>query len=152
MYVLGTFVVLLLLGFFAGRANENKHYKSILLREKQLLHIPTINTKKPELYLPEGVNVLESKLVSGCVVVSMDYFKMFLASLRNLVGGQVRSYETMLDRGRREAILRMKANAGSPGLIANLRVETSTIGRDANNKSVGSIEVFAYATAVYYQK
>jgi uncharacterized protein YbjQ (UPF0145 family) len=46
--------------------------------------------------------------VSGSVVVSVDYFKRFLAGLRTLVGGRVTSYETLLDRARREAILRCK--------------------------------------------
>ena len=36
-------------------------------------------------------------LVSGNVVVSVDHFKRFLAGLRNIVGGRLKAYETILD-------------------------------------------------------
>jgi len=67
------------------------------------------------------------------------------------VGGNVRSYETLVDRGRREAILRMKEATPSPDIIINLRIETSTIGKSANRGSIGSIEVLAYGTAIRYR-
>ena len=38
-------------------------------------------------------------------------FKRFLANLRRLIGGRVKSYESILDRARREALLRMKTEA-----------------------------------------
>ncbi|MCP4154744.1 MAG: YbjQ family protein [bacterium] len=142
-------ILLCIIGYFVGSYLEKKHYKSIKKREKETLSLPVVNTKKADVFLETGQNITSSKMVSGCVVVSIDYFKRFLASLRNLIGGNVRSYETLVDRGRREAVLRMKEAAGSPDMIINLRIETSTIGRSANQKSVGSIEVFAYGTAIY---
>ena len=48
---------------------------------------------------------------SSRVVISLDHFKRFLAGLRALVGGRIRSYETLLDRARREALMRMKEAA-----------------------------------------
>jgi uncharacterized protein YbjQ (UPF0145 family) len=130
--------------------NESKHYKSIEEREKKTLNLPVVNMKKPETVLEKGKQIASAKLVSGSVVVSLDYFKMVAASLRNLVGGNVRSYETLVDRGRREAILRMKEAAGPVDIIMNVRVETSTIGKDPNRGSVGSVEVLAYGTAIKY--
>lgn len=145
------FIVLLLLGYFVGRMNEKNHYKSIEERERRTLTLPTVTMKKVESLIPKGKQVERAELAVGSVVVSIDYFKMVMAGLRNLVGGNVKAYETLVDRGRREALLRMKASAGDADLIANVRIETSTIGRDPQQKSVGSIEVLAYGTAIKYR-
>ena len=145
-------ICLLLLGFVAGSIMEKAHYQSIKEREKKTLHLPVVNMKDVEKILSPGQTVMSAQLVSGCVVISIDYFKQFLASLKNLVGGNVVSYETLVDRGRREAILRMKEAAQSPDIIVNLRIETSTLGRSANERGIGSVEVFAYGTAIRYRK
>ncbi|HBH31674.1 MAG TPA: hypothetical protein DDX81_07200, partial [Desulfofustis sp.] len=79
------------------------------------------------------------------------YFKRLLAILRNIFGGAVTSYESLVDRARREAILRMKEAARQQGaaLVINLRLETSAIGQQANRKrQVGSVEAIAYGTAI----
>ena len=90
-----------------------------------------------------------AEMVYGSAVISVDYFKRILAALRNVFGGTIRSYETLLDRARREAILRMKeaAPAGTK-IIINVRVETSTIGKNTQKKSVGCVEALAYGTAL----
>ena len=76
-----------------------------------------------------------------------------LASLRNIFGGKVAAYESLVDRARREAVLRMKEKAPNADIVLNTRIETSTIGRSANSRrSIGSIEAIAYGTAVSYRK
>lgn len=152
MEALIIFILLLVVGYAAGSIAEKNHYKSIQEREKKTLHIPVVTMKKVEHLLDPNRKIAYAHLVSGCVVVSIDYFKLVMASLRNLVGGNVRSYETLVDRGRREAILRMKESAENPDIIANVRVETSAIGQSAGRGSVGSIEVFAYGTAIRYYR
>jgi uncharacterized protein YbjQ (UPF0145 family) len=151
MEALVVFFLLLILGYAVGSITEKNHYKSIEEREKKTLPLPVVNMKKVEDILKPGKKIASAELVTGSVVISIDYFKRILASLKNLVGGNVRSYETLIDRGRREAILRMKKAADSPDIIMNLRIETSTIGRSANRNSIGSIEVLAYGTAIKYQ-
>jgi uncharacterized protein YbjQ (UPF0145 family) len=151
MEALIIFIILLILGYAAGSINEKNHYKSIKKREKETLHLPVVNMKKVEDFLEPHKQIASAELVTGSVVVSIDYFKLILASLRNIVGGNVRSYETLVDRGRREAILRMKEAADSPDIIMNLRIETSTIGRSANRGGIGSVEVLAYGTAIRYK-
>jgi uncharacterized protein YbjQ (UPF0145 family) len=141
------FLLLFLVGYAFGSIAEKRHYKSIIRREKELLKLMVVNADGR---FAEGA-VRESFLVNGSTVVSNDYFKRFLAILRNIFGGRVKAYETLVDRSRREAILRMKEEARARGahMIVNLRLETSTIGRSANKKnSVGSIETLAYGTAV----
>ena len=80
----------------------------------------------------------------------MDYFKRVLAALRQFVGGNVTSYESLLDRARREAILRVLEQCGNADEIINLRIETSTIS-DGHQSTVGSVEVLACGTAIYYK-
>ncbi len=141
------FLGLAVLGYTAGTMAEKRHYASIVKREKKFLRLQVM-TAEPRFH--EG-RVKESFLVNGSVVVSIDYFKRLLARLRNIFGGRVKSYESLVDRARREAILRMKEQARARGAetIVNLRLETSTIGRSANkNKSIGSVEAIAYGTAV----
>lgn len=133
-------------GFIVGRSIEKKHYRSIVEREKAQLHLPTTDLRTP---LGSG-EVVRSELVSGSVVISIDYFKRALATLRGIVGGTVAPYETLLDRAKREAILRMKANCAGADEIVNLRLQTCSL---AKNKvgGIGSVEVLAYGTAIYFK-
>ena len=138
-----SFIVLLGIGFVFGRINEAKHFRALDRRENELSHITISNTKK----LPEGYS--GSDFVTGNVVISIDYFKRIAAALRGLVGGQIKSYTTLLERARREAVLRMKQEAAEQGAthIANMRIETSSVFQNAKT-NVGSLEVYAYGTAL----
>ena len=141
------FLLLLVLGYIAGSVAEKKHYRSIQRREKELLKLAVVTAEGS---FPPG-KVRESELVIGSAVISIDYFKRLLAILRNIFGGRVKAYESLVDRARREAILRMKKAAKDQGasMIINMRLETSTIGRNANKKKrVGSVEAIAYGTAI----
>lgn len=148
MYDLIIFISLLALGYGFGRYAESKHYKSIIKREKQLNSIPAIASKIP----PFRRQDLKSQLVAGNVVISVDFFKRFIAGLRNIFGGRITSYETLLDRARREAILRMKQQAKdiNAEFIFNIKLETSSIYKGRGN-AIGSVEVLAYGTALYPQ-
>ena len=150
MVQLLTFVALISLAYVTGHLIEAKHYNSIKERESKFLNLPVITTK----HLPEQqAGFQEARLVYGSVVVSIDYFKRVLAGLRNIFGGEISSFETLIDRARREAILRMKESAQGADTIINLRLETSRIGQAANKKDqLGSIEVFAYGTAISLKK
>ncbi len=144
------FVFFILLGYFAGSYFEHRHYKSIRTRERASVRLPVVTFKSVP-FKEEEIEV--SHLVYGSAVISVDYFKRMLASLRNLFGGKVKSYESLLDRARREAILRMKERAMGHNIVMNMRVETMTIGRRANTgKSVGCLEALAYGTAIKIKK
>ena len=138
------FLTLLALGYGFGRYAELSHFKSIQKRERTLRHIAAIATKIPDPTLRPRT----TQLVTGNVVISVDYFKRFIASLRNLIGGRVTSYETLLDRARREAILRMKEQAQALGakLVFNIKLETASISQGQRG-AIGSVEVLAYGTA-----
>ncbi len=136
------FIILLALGYFVGTMFvERRHYASLEKRESKFLNLPVVTAGE----FLEDKEVSRVGLVYGSVVVAADYFKLIMAGLRNILGGEVRSYETILDRARREAILRLKEKAKDADLILNLRLETSQI-------RIGCAEVLAYATAIYYKK
>ncbi len=138
------FLVLLVTGYTFGTIIEKRHFRSIREREAALVHLPTIMLKKPI----DETEIKESRLVNGSVVISIDYFKKFVASLVNFFGGRVATYETLLDRARREAILRMKEDAEGASEIVNIRIETSSITKNAA-QNIGAVEVLAYGTAIY---
>jgi uncharacterized protein YbjQ (UPF0145 family) len=61
----------------------------------------------------------------------------------------MRSYESLLDRARREAVLRMKAQArrAGAGMIVNVKLQTFAVpGRQPG--STRAVEVLAYGTAL----
>jgi uncharacterized protein YbjQ (UPF0145 family) len=136
---------LLLVGYVTGTYLEKSHYQSIRQRESELNKIPAIASK----VLPEEFELCDTRLVAGNVVISVDYFKKFVAGLRNLVGGRVTTFESLIDRARREAVLRMKEEARQLGAdyVFNIKMETSSISKGQKD-AIGSVEVLAYGTAI----
>jgi uncharacterized protein YbjQ (UPF0145 family) len=147
LFVISLPIFFLFVFYKIGDTIEKKHYASIKSREMATLNIPVVTGKK----VAEDEKIIEAKLVSGSVVVSVDNFKRFMAGLINLVGGRVTVYESLMDRARREAILRMKEEAGSCDMIINTRLETMTIS-NTTNKSTGTVELLAYGTAIKLQR
>lgn len=139
------FLGLLTCGYVFGRIAEKSHFKSIIKREKQLKRILAFNIKT----IPPDLPATGYQLVGGNVVISIDYFKKIAAGLRGLIGGRMTAYESLLERARREAILRMKEEARMKGAqyIFNVRLETASIAKGKKNQ-IGSVEVYAYGTAV----
>ena len=144
MIELAIFLVLLAFGYGFGQYAERRHYRSIIEREKRLNALPAIAAR-----FPPTEPQYHQALVIGNTVVSVDYFKRFLAALRNLFGGRVTAYESLLDRARRESLLRMKQQAEVLGaeMVFNVKYETASISKGQGN-TIGSIEVLAYGTAL----
>lgn len=147
MEALVIWVLLIVTGYVFGRRAEKKHYDSIAGRERALLHVPTTSAKS---LLGATPRLARVELAQGSVVISIDYFKRMAAGLRSLVGGRVQSYETLVDRARREAVLRLKESCAGADQIINLRLETSTISA-GGGRAIGSVEVLAYGTALYFE-
>jgi len=141
------FVVLLAIGWFAGRANEKRHFRELAEHEAKLREILVFNERRP----PADRAFARGVLVVGSVVIAEDYFKRIAAGLRSLVGGRITVYESLLDRGRREAIVRMKEEASQLGatMIFNVRLETASLSEDTSGRSpMFSAEFIAYGTAL----
>ncbi len=139
------FLILLGVGYFIGNHRERKHYENIKQREKKTLHVPVMSWGAKQ-NLPYAH---DAEMFVGSVVVANDYFKTISAGLRNLVGGRVTVYETLIDRGRREAMLRMKESAIEWGAsqVINVRFETSNIAGQGQ-AGMGAVEIMAYGTGI----
>jgi|TARA_B100001971_G_C17892405_1_gene383719 uncharacterized protein YbjQ (UPF0145 family) len=138
---------LLLLAYFLGSQLESNHYKSVREREAATKDMVVINFPR----FPFEVEIERADLVMGSVVVSHDYFKRFLAQLRIIVGGRIKAYEPLLDRARREAVLRMKEQALARGhhTVVNIRLETSRLANSQRGgKGTAGVEMLAYGTAL----
>jgi uncharacterized protein YbjQ (UPF0145 family) len=143
---LGFIALLLLIGLVFGRAAEKRHFRDIERREAEFANILVFNERTP----PQRP-FREATLVVGSVVVAEDYFKRMAAALKSLVGGRLTAYESLMDRGRREAILRMKAEARARGalLVFNVRFETASLAEaQVGARPLFSAEFIAYGTAL----
>ena len=147
LFQLAVFVTLLVIGLVFGRASERRHFRQLQEREAQLRDVLVFAERTP----PPDREFREAALVVGSVVIAEDYFKRIAAALRGVGGGRVTVYESLMDRGRREAILRMKEEARRRGatLVFNVRFETSSLSEDAGGRSpMFSAEFIAYGTAL----
>lgn len=136
-------VFLIILGFATGKYIEKRHLRSLALRETALRGISVCNLRK----FPVELRLQKSFLVTGSVVIATDYFKVFAAGLRKLFGGEIKTYRSLLERARREAVTRMleAAKEGGADSIWNVRFETLTI---HGKKKAGGVEILVYGTAV----
>lgn len=140
-------IVLLVATYFIGHTIERRHFASIRAREEQYRQFPVVTFET----LPRGWQIASAEVAQGSVVISIDYFKRFLATLRGIVGGRIRSYEPLLDRARREAVLRMIEDAVARGFdaIVNVRLETSRLATSrSDGKGTAGVEMLAFGTAV----
>ena len=82
-------------------------------------------------------------MVSGSTVRAKNMFQDFGASLKNAVGGELRSYTNLLTEARKEAVNRMveQAKALRANAVVNVRFATSSV-------AAGAAEVYAYGTAL----
>ncbi len=139
--------LLLALGFLVGKAVESTHLRRLRLREIRWRRIPASTLDAP----PDGWKVARTGLVDGSVVISIDYWKRFLAVLRAIVGGRLRAYESLLERARREALLRMKERAHEQGFhgVVGVRLETARLASASRDgEGTAGVEVLAFGTGL----
>ena len=132
------FAILFSVGFGFGRYNEGKHFRYLDEQEQRLAYIRVNNSR---FMLSES----HGQLISSNVVISHDYFKYAIANVQNMLGGRLTSYESVVERARREAIVRLKLEAEKIGAtqIMGIRLSTTELGMQG-----GMVEVFAYGTAI----
>lgn len=144
-------ILLIIVGvtYVTGTIIEKRHYKDIIKREIALIKKPIINAGAKTWNSKKKIKKIE--LVTGEVVISGDYFKNFAATLKSFFGGRLTSFESVLDRGRREAILRMRENAKDANFIINAKIESVIINDYYTNNSVPQCAIIAYGTAITYE-
>ena len=132
------FAILFSVGFGFGRYNERKHLQYLDEQEQRLAYIRVNNSRFIKSTFP-------GHMISSNVVISHDYFKYAIANVQNMLGGRLTSYESVVERARREAIVRLKLEAEKMGAdqIMGIRLSTTELGMQG-----GMVEVFAYGTAI----
>jgi uncharacterized protein YbjQ (UPF0145 family) len=81
-------------------------------------------------------------MVSGSVVYSRNAAIDLGQAVKNLIGGELRSYTRLLESSRQIAADRMCARAAELGADAVVSVRFGT-----SDVAMGAVEVFAYGTA-----
>ena len=82
-------------------------------------------------------------LVQGSTIRAKHVGRDIMASLKNLVGGELKGYTQLMAESRKEATERMVKQAEQVGAnaVVNIRYATSSVAQ-------GAAELFAYGTAV----
>ena len=139
-------LVLFIVGWFFGARHERQHLARLAIAEAELNHI-IVSTER--FYQPMLAVNSQGELVLGSVVIAQDYFKMVIAKVLSFFGKNLTTYESLLDRARREAVVRMRAQAHAKGYnhVYGLRFEVSNI-----NQMGSMVEAIAYGTAVISTK
>ena len=91
-----------------------------------------------------GRTILEHYgLVQGSTIRAKHVGRDIMASLKNIIGGELKGYTELLKEARGEATARMIAQAEELGAnaIVNVRFATSSVAQ-------GAAELLAYGTAV----
>ena len=94
-----------------------------------------------------GHTILEAKgLVSGNTIRAKNLGRDIGAGLKNLVGGEIKGYQRVLEAARSEAQMRMIEQAVSQGAtaIVNVCYETSQVGNPQSPTS----EILCYGTMI----
>lgn len=135
LFYLGTFLVFLTLGFVVGGYMERRHLADLAEREARVVGVLATQVKS---FPFAGPSQPAPTMLVAETVVSSDYLKSFLAGWRSIFGGEVRSFRTIMERARREALVQLKEQAVQSGYnaICNLRIDTADVGgRGANQKN-----------------
>ena len=123
--------LILFVGWLVGHLSETKHERSLAEREEALKDIEATALRNPPGFAcADG----PCELVSGEAVVASDTFKTWLFGLKNIVGGESRTFKRLFDRARREALVRMKERARELGCnaVCNVRFDSADIGGNAS--------------------
>ena len=146
VFILRIFI-LIPFGFICGRFSEKKHLRS--LEERESTTSDFLITDLKSFPMISGLSKTPEMLI-GEVTIATDYYKTFAGSVRNFFGGEMRGFESLKTRARREAVLRIVEQARGKGFnaVCNIRLETADIGGSTlSNKSAITVSILASATA-----
>lgn len=129
-----------------GPGVERRHLHELDEREAAVAGLVTHTFTRP-LTVSGPVRPM---LVTGTVVMGVDAWRAFVLWLVGIVGGEAPQIDRIMQRARREAVLRMKEQAGTLGAVevVNVRLETSTISARQGNSGRGTGEILCHGTAL----
>ncbi|HEY6564691.1 MAG TPA: heavy metal-binding domain-containing protein [Pirellulaceae bacterium] len=149
----GVILFLLGIGFFAGSYSEKRHFRDLVQRESQNGDFLITQLRS----FPAAVEgPAPPKIICGEAVIGSDYLKSFLSGIRKIFGGELRSYLSLLERARREALQRVVEQARAEGYnaICNVRYDSADIAGNATGGRGGlaMVTILASATAYHFRR
>ena len=146
---IGIAVLLLALGFGVGGYTERKHIKRLNAREFECKGV-LVSTLSSHPYADSAAG---STMVIGECVIATDYFKSFITKLKKIIGGELRAYLSLMDRARRESVIRLVDAAQEQGYdaVCNVRFVSADVGGSSSNKK-GSAMVAIIASGTAYNR
>ena len=144
IFGVGIPLLLIIVGFTIGKVTERLHFASLARREGMLGPMLVTDVRP---YAPGVMASPHPQMVVVEVVIAADYFKTFVAALKKIIGGELRTYENIARRARSEALLRLKETAQRAGYnaLCNLRVDTADV---AGKKQQGQAKAQAAMVGV----
>lgn len=144
----GFVLPLVLFGLIIGRTVEKRHFRQ--LDEFDAAHRHVLVTQLKSFPMAQHQKSPPS-MVMAEVVIASDYLKSWLAQWRNLFGGEVRSFQTLQTRAKREAVVRLTKSALDQGYnaICNVRIESADVGGGSAQRKTPMAAVIATATAYH---
>ncbi len=149
LFTLGITVFLLVLGLVSGSIAEKRHFKR--LRQREGLNIQMLQTQS-KIFLSPKPGGKAPTLVHSEMVVASDYFKNFLSNIRKFFGGEMKSYHSLMERARREALAKIIEQARAQGYnaVCNVRLEPADIAGAIYGKKA-AVMVCIIGTATAYE-
>lgn len=128
------------LGWLVATLLERRHNAQMTAREKLLTGVKVSTTKRAGLGAQEGV------MITGSVVIAHDFFRTLVIAFRKLIGGNIKPYERLVVRGRREAFIRLREEALLRGFdrVVNVRFGSALVA----GRFLSAVEMVVYGTGV----
>jgi uncharacterized protein YbjQ (UPF0145 family) len=149
LFIIGFPLLLLPFAWLVGAWMATRHEADLAERALAVAHILVHNRGRME---DAVAGPTPPVMVTGEVTFGVDHFRGFLGQWKNLFGGQVRSYQMVLDRARREALMRLLEQTHSLGYhaVANVRIDFADVSGSAlTRRKAADVSVLVSATAYY---
>jgi uncharacterized protein YbjQ (UPF0145 family) len=143
------FLLLIAVGLFIGGYIERRHFRRLDAREAANGSFLITQLKS---YPFAVAGPAAPTILFGEAVISSDYLKTFLGGIRKIFGGEMRSYQSLLVRARREALQRLVEDAQSQGYnaVCNVRYASTDIsGASKSRRRAVMVTILASATAYH---
>lgn len=141
-------LLIIVAAFFVGAFTERRHLARLRRAEDELMPMIRSNLRSPPGLAESG----GGEIVIGECVIATDYFKNFISNLVKLTGGEMRAYRSLMERARREALVRLLRDAREKGYtgVCNVRLIPADVGGSAvDRKGMVLSAVIASGTAYH---
>lgn len=128
-------------GWLVAALAERRHVAAMTARERDLAEVHITASKS----FPPAERDHTMMLV-GSVVITHDYWRTLVIFIRTLLGGNIQPYERLVQRGRREALIRLKEEAHLRGMdrVVNVRF----LGNRISAGPLKAVEMVAFGTGI----